>query len=163
MDKKTREAIRKDIEASTIPEELNVLFLLVDAVETMNAQIFERIKLVYKKHGYTIKENELLTGITDYCSMVKKARFHFFERIEPQIQGATYWRNRDEDNPDAPCDTKAYDGFHVASNELIRLVLRYLNACYEDKGAFSAVFRTLGRLPSSGRFKDEDISKYKLK
>jgi len=153
MEKETRKIISADIQASTIPEELKALYLLADAVEIMNSQIFERIKWIYAKNGYNMKENELLTGITDYCKEVKKAQFLFSQKIEPQISGATFGIG----------GSTSYDSFNRWANELCRLVLLYLDRNAGDKEAFSKVFTTLRKLKPGGVFKDEDISKYKMK
>lgn len=153
MDKETRNKIMAEIQASTIPEELKALYLMADSTETMSAQIFERIKAVYAKHGYNTNENELLTGINDYCKSIKKAQFHFAQRIEPQISGATF---------DIGGSTQ-YDDFHGWSNTIIRLVLKFLNACAGGKEAYPKVFTLLSKLPGGNLYKPEDFSKYKMK
>ena len=153
IDKETKKRIWSEIEASTIPEEIKALYLLADAVETMSTQIFERIKMVYVKHGYKLNENELLTGINDYCKSVKLASFHFFQKIEPQVSGATFDIG----------GTVHYDNFNGWANELCRLTLLYLDRCAGDKEVFAKTFTMLRRCKSGGLIKDEDISKYKMK
>lgn len=159
--KETQKAIREEIGASTIPEELKVLYLMANATELMSTKAFIRLKSVFRKHGYTINENELLTGITQYCRMIKMATYHFFERIEPQIINATYSAGRYEDEPTG--DIAAYDGFNQDTNEICRLVLLYIDRTARSKDGFAKVFKTLRQLPSSGLFNDEDITKYKIK
>lgn len=90
MDKNIKKKIWEEIDASTIPEEIKALYLMADATETMCTQIFERIKHVWAKHGWKCNENELLTGINEYCKSVKRASFLFYQRIEPQVSGATF-------------------------------------------------------------------------
>lgn len=160
MDKKTKDKIWNDIGNSTIPEELKVLYLMANATDIMCNQTFERIKSVYAKHGYVTNENELLTGINDYCKSIKMAQFYFSQRIEPQIQGATWDVYRDEDSDRA---MEAYNSFSVAGNELCRLILRYYDKASSNREAFKAVFKTLSRFPSGGFIKDEDVAKYKMK
>lgn len=159
--KETQKAIREEIGASTIPEELKVLYLMANATELMSTQAFLRLKQVFARHGCTINENELLTGITRYCRMIKMATYHFFERIEPQIMNATFSAGRDED--DMTGDTAAYDGFNQDTNEICRLILLYIDRTARSKDGFAKVFKTLRQLPSSGLIHDEDIAKYKMK
>lgn len=161
MDKKTKKKIWEEIENSTIPEELKVLYLMANATDIMCNQTFERIKSVYARHGYVTDENELLTGINEYCKSVKRAQFHFAQRIEPQIQGATWDVYRDEDNLERA--KESYNNFSVAGNELCRLILRYYDKAATNRKAFAAVFKTLAQFPSGGFIKDEDVAKYKMK
>ena len=102
MDKKVIKAIREDISKSTIPEQLKVLYLMANATEILSQQSFQRIRAVFAQHGLVTKENDLLTGINQYCRLIKMASFQFFDRIDPQIINATWGMGRDEDNPDAP-------------------------------------------------------------
>ncbi len=153
MDKETLNKIWKDIDASTIPEEIKALYLLADAVETMSTQVFERIKTVYVRNGFKLKENELLTGINEYSKTVKRASFLFYNKIEPQVSGATFDIGGVEE----------YDNFNGWACEICRLVLLYLDRCAADKAVFGKVFKMLRNMPSGGLVKNEDISKYKMK
>lgn len=161
VSKEMQKAIREEIGASTIPEELKVLYLMANATELMSTQSFIRLKQVFARHGYTINENELLTGITQYCRLIKMATYQFFERIEPQIMNATFSAGRYEDDPTG--DAAAYDGFNQDTNEICRLVLLYIDRTARSKEGFSKVFKTLRQLPSAGLIADEDISKYKMR
>ncbi|MGN1155687.1 MAG: hypothetical protein ACI4TK_05885 [Agathobacter sp.] len=163
MAQDTQKAIRADIASSTIPDELKVLYLMANATELMSTQTFVRLKNVFARHGYTIKENELLTGITEYCRLIKRATFHFYERIEPQIINATYSAGRFEDDTTGEGDIAAYDGFNQDTNEICRLVLLYIDRTSRSKEGFAKVFKTLRQLPSAGIIHDEDIAKYKMK
>lgn len=153
MDKETRKKIWNDIEATTIPEEIKALYLLADATETMSTQIFERIKRVYVRNGYKLNENELLTGINEYCKSVKKASFQFYQKIEPQISGATFGIG----------GVEHYDNFNGWANEICRLLLLYLDRCAGDSDTFSKTFAMLRKRKSGGLINDEDITKYKMK
>lgn len=62
QDKEKIKKIRADIKASSIPEELKVLYLLANAVEIISQQSLLRLKSVYARHGYKIKDNDMLTG-----------------------------------------------------------------------------------------------------
>lgn len=163
MDKDTRKKIRQDIDQSTIPEEMSVLYMMANATDIMCNMIFNRIKAVYVRNGYKINENELLTGINDYCKSVKMASAQFFQRIEPQVQGATWGRHQDDEHPDAPGDTDAYNHFMDDGNEICRLVLLYTDRCAKSQQNYGKIFKTLRQLPSGGLIKDEDISRYKMK
>lgn len=100
MDKATRRAIHDDVDNSTIPEEMKVMYLMANACQLMVEHVYNRVERVYARHGFKTGENELLTGLNDYCKAVKQAGFHFYNRIEPQICNATWGLGRDENNPD---------------------------------------------------------------
>ena len=153
MDKDIKKKVWDEIDNSTIPEEIKCMYLLADATETMSTQIFERIKRIWVKNGWKLSENELLTGINDYCKSVKRAAFLFYQKIEPQVSGATFDIG----------GTDAYDSFNGWANEICRLVLLYLDRCAANKETFSKIFTTLRKLPSGGLINDEDIAKYKMK
>lgn len=155
--------IRADIKASTIPEELKVLYMLANAVEIISNQSLLRIKAVYARHGYNIKENDMLTGLNKYCQMQKLASNQFFERIDPHIINATWGCDRDEDDPNAPGNPAAMDSFNEDSNEIIRLIYLYIDRTARNNDGFAKVFKTLRQLPPSGLFNDEDITRYKMK
>ena len=159
--KEAQREIRAEIMASTIPEELKVLYLMANATELMSTQSFIRLKRVFARHGYTINENELLTGINQYCRFIKMATHHFFERIDPQIQNATFFAGRYEDETTG--NVAAYDGFNGDTSEICRLVLLYVDRTARNNDGFAKVFKTLRQMPSSGLLKDEDIAKYKMK
>ena len=158
-------AIRKDIASSTIPDNLKVLYLMANATEILSQQCFQRIRAVFARHGLVTKENDLLTGINQYCKFQKMASYQFFERIDPQIINATWGMGRDEDNPDAPPvgNASALDGFNEDANEIVRLVLLYIDRTARNNEAFAKVFRTLRQLPSAGIIHDDDIARFKMK
>lgn len=95
--------------------------------------------------------------ITDYCRYTKMASSLFFQRIEPQISGATFELGR---NYQESCE--AYDGFAEDSNELCRLFLLYLDRTAKTE-RWRDVFALLRRMPSQGLFKDEDFTRFKMK
>lgn len=163
MTKKELDKIRSDIDKSTIPDMLKVLYLMANATELLSQQSFLRIKAVFAKNGFIAKENELLSGINQYCKLIKQATFQFFDRIDPQITNATWGIGRNEDDPNAPGNTSALDGFNEDANEICRLVLLYIDRTARNNDAFSKVFKTLRQLPSSGLINDEDIARFKMK
>lgn len=156
----TREQYRKiheDIDASTIPQELKAVYMLANALQLMVDTSFRRIRSVYAKHGALIDGNDLLKGITDYCKMTKAASWQFFNRIEPQINGATFEVGRD-----AAEGADAYDNFNEDCNEIVRLVLLYLDRTAGNE-KWRDVFTMLRRMPTTGKFNDEDYTRYKMK
>lgn len=155
--KEQRKAIHADVDASTLPQELKAIYILANAVELMTQNAFGRLKYVFARNGVIINENELLTGITDYCRYTKMASSLFFQRIEPQISGATFELGR---NYQESCE--AYDGFAEDSNELCRLFLLYLDRTAKTE-RWRDVFALLRRMPSQGLFKDEDFTRFKMK
>ncbi len=160
MDAKTRKAIHRDIDNSTIPEEIKLMYLAASACQSVVEVVFKRIKGVYLKHGFKCQENEMLSGIYDYCKQVQLASHNFYARINPQIENATWGIGREDDEEG---NIEAYDGFNAASCELVRLMMRYINGTADDKEAYGKVFAMLHKLPSKGVFEDKDISRYKLK
>lgn len=150
QDKEKIKKIRADIKASSIPEELKVLYLLANAVEIISQQFLLRLKSVYARHGYKIKDNDMLTGLNQYCAYQKMAAFQFFERIDPAIINATWGADRDEDDPNAPGNAAAMDSFNEDANEIIRLVYLYIDRTSRNNEGFAKVFKTLRQLPSCG-------------
>ena len=163
MDKKTRKAIFDDIGKTTIPEEMKVMYMMADATQTMVEHVYERVAQIFRRHGYNTGDNELLTGLNDFCKAVRMAGYHFYNRVEPQISNATWGIGRDDENPGGGGNSKAYDGFHEDANELVRLVMLYVDRTARNNDGFAKVFKTLRQLPSNGFFKDEDISHFKMK
>ena len=153
MDKEKKARIRQYIDASSIPEELKVLYMMAKSTDTICAQSFNRIKSVYQMHGVTVKENPLLSGITDYCDLIQRATFKFFQRIEPQISDSTWGSNGAE----------AYDAFADDANEIARLIMLYVDRTARNRDGAKQVFDLLKSLPSGGIFSDKDIEKYRLK
>ena len=157
MEKDTRKAIRQDIKSSTIPEELKVLYLMASAAEIVSQQTYRRIKNVFRKHGFNVKGNEMLTGLNQYCKFIKQASFQFFERIDPHVLDATWGADDDgKGNPDA------VDSFNEDANEIIRLILLYIDRTARNSGNSDIVFDTLNKLSSCGMFRETDIEKYHL-
>lgn len=152
-----RRKIYADIDASTIPQELKALYLLATAVQIMNETVFRRIQHVFLENGITIGSNVLLDGLDDYCRTTKKASRQFFRKVEPQIAGATFDVGRDASEGAA-----VYDAFSEDCNELCRLVLLYLDRTDKNE-RWRDVFTLLRRMPSTGTFRDEDFTRYKMR
>lgn len=160
MDKDTIKQIRADINNSTIPDEIKLLYLMANATEIMSRQILMRLKVIYAKRGYNVHENDMLKGINGYCKFVKMASHQFFERIEPHIFGATWGVAKDEGEQ---LGVDVLDQFESDTNEVVRLVMLYIDRVSRNDGGFARVFKTLRQMPSLGIFKDEDIAKYKMR
>jgi hypothetical protein len=160
MDKKTRKAIHQDIDNSSIAEEMKYMFLKASGLQSVVEHVYSRIKGVYLNNGYECKENEVLSGLADYCKAVKAASFHFYERIQPLIDDATWGVGLEDDENG---NTVAFDGFAAKANELVRLDLNYLNAA-DPKKMYEAVFTVLRRNASkTPLFENKVISHYKMK
>ena len=156
MDKETRKSIYREIKASTIPEELKICYLLAEATSIMSARSFERIKTVFRRHGFDARENDLLTGIAEYSKLVQRAEGEFFRRVDPQIMGATF-------DPESGEGVKNYDGFSADANEICRLLMLYVDRRADNAEAFSKVFALLRKLPEGGLITDEDVARYRQK
>lgn len=153
----THRMIAHDINNSTIPEELRAAYVLANALMLLTENSFSRIRSVYSKHGMIAKGNDLLKGLNEFCKAVKRASWLFFERIEPQIQGATFGVGRTVEE-----GVEVYDNFSEESNELCRLFLLYIDRT-KDNERWRDVFTLLRRMPSVGVFKDEDFTRFKMK
>ena len=83
VDAKTRKAIHDDIDRTTIPQEMKLMYIVASACQSIVENVHRRVKSEFRKHGLIAGENELLTGLNDYCKAVKAASFHFYNRIDP--------------------------------------------------------------------------------
>lgn len=161
--RETKAAIRADIEASSITEELKMMYLLAGATQSVVENVMNRLRAIYRKHGLVIRENDMLSGLNDFCRCIRQAGFHYYNRVDNHVINCTWGMGRDEDNPDAPGNTEAYDGFVEDQLEVVRLVMLYIDRTAGNNEAFSKVFRTLRNLPGRGVFKDEDIAMFKMR
>lgn len=149
--------IHADIDASTIPQQLKAVYILANALQLMVENSYQRLRAVHARNGVQINGNDLLKGITDYCKTTKMASWQFFNRIEPQINGATFEIGRDYEE-----SCGLYDNFSEESNELCRLFLLYLDRTAKNE-RWRDVFALLRRMPSTGTFNDEDFTRFKMK
>lgn len=160
MDKATRKAIHNDIDNSSIAEEMKYMFLKASGLQSVVEHVYSRIKGCYLNNGYVCKENEVLSGLVDYCKAVKAGQFYFYERIQPFIDSATWEVGLSEDNEG---NVVAFDGFNAKANELVRLDLNYLNAA-DPKKMYEAVFTTMRRNAAKEPiFENKVISHFKMK
>ena len=161
MDKKKLDAIRTSIANTTIPEEMKLMYLMASATQSIVETVFRRIKMEYKKQGLNITQNDMLSGLNDYCQTVKTAKSKFYLRIQPQIDKATWGIGRNDDESEG--NQEAFDGFNGAALEICRLVMLHIDRTANNDKAFSQVFRTLRKLPTQNIFDDTDITRYKMK
>ena len=160
MDKETLKAIHKDIDNSSIPEEMKLMYIMASATQSVVLHVYDRIKGAYANHGYITTENSLLKGLNDYCKMVMKASTNFEVRIQPQITNATWGIGLDEDDKG---NLVAYDGFNAKASEVVRLLQNYMNAEDPEK-MYEAVFRTMRRLAAPNPpFENKVITHFKMK
>lgn len=157
--KEAKKAIRTDIDASTIAEEIKLMYLMAGATMSVVEDVRKRIGNIYLKHGLMATHNEMLSGLNDFCKSVKQAGYHFYNRIDTQIISATWGIGCEEKGG----NVEAYDGFNADQLEVVRLLMLYVDRTIRSQDAFSKVFKTLRQLPSQGVFKDEDIARFKQK
>jgi hypothetical protein len=139
---------------------MKLMYLMANAVQAIVLHVFDRTKAAYMRNGYICDRNAIITGLNDYCKTVKQACVKFEERIQPQIDNATWGIGRDEDEDG---NVIAYDGFNAKSNELVRLVMNYFNAEDPDKiyaSAFTLMRRNACKEPM---FENKVISHFKMK
>ena len=161
--KDTKKAIRADIEATTLTEEMKLMYLLAGATQSVVEDVMNRLRAIYRKNGLAIRENEMLSGLNDFCRCVRQAGFHYYNRIDNHVINCTWGMGRDEGHPDADGDTEAYDGFMEDQLEVVRLVMLYVDRTARNAEAFGRVFGTLRRMSGSGIFTDADISRFKIR
>lgn len=160
MKKEILEAIHKDIDSSSIPEEMKLMYLMANATQSVVLHVYDRIKFAYLRHGYDTTENPLLKGLNEYCKTVKRAGVLFEDKIQPQIDGATWSVGLDENEEG---NIIAFDGFNAKSNEFVRILQNYMNAADPEK-MYKAVFTTMRRMASpEPLFENKVISHFKMK
>ena len=161
MDKSLKSRIHAQIDDSTIPQELKVVYLLASALQLMIGDSHRRIVSVFRQHGVEANENSLLSGLNDYCKQVKRASWQFFAKVEPVISDATFQVFADREGVEEAA--RKYDQFSDDAYEVARLLLLYVDRTCRNHDAFAKVFKTLRQLPSTGLFRDEDFSRFKQK
>lgn len=160
MTKETLEAIHNDIDSTSIPEEMKLMYLMANATQSVVLHVYDRIKSAYRRHGYDTTENPLLKGLNDYCKTVKRASVLFEDKIQPQIDNATWGVGMDENEEG---NILAFDGFNAKSNEFVRLLQNYVNAADAEK-MYKAVFTTMRKNASPNPpFENKVISHFKMK
>ena len=96
-DKNSKKAIRSDIEATTIVEELKLMYLMAGATQSVVEDVMKRLRVIYRRNGFIIKDNEMLSGLNDFCRCIKQAGFHFYSRIDNHVINCTWGMGRDEE------------------------------------------------------------------
>lgn len=159
--RKTMDGIWEDVRKSRVAEEIKLAYLMAHATEILARTAFTRIRNIYAGHGYVLRENDMLKGLNDYCTFVKRATFYFERYIEQEITAAVWGAAEEQDKGKG---SEMYDDFLLAANDIIRLVMMYIDRCAEgDTAASGKVYGTLAGLPSKGIFGDGDIRRYTLK
>lgn len=160
MTKEELKAIHDDIDTTSIPEEMKLMYLMANATQSVVLHVYDRIKSAYRRHGYDTTENPLLKGLNEYCKTVKRASTLFEDKIQPQIDNATWGIGLDENEEG---NVEAFDGFDAKSKEFVRLLQNYVNAADPEK-MYKAVFTTMRRNASpSPLFENKVISHFKMK
>lgn len=160
VDKETLKVIHNNIDKTSIPEEMKLMYLMANSVQSIILHVYDRIKWEYVKQGYIIGENPLLKGMNEYCKTVKRACKLFEDVIQPQIDNATWGIGLDESEEG---NVLAFDGFDAKSKEFVRLLQNYMNAADPEK-MYKAVFTTMRRMASpKPLFENKVISHFKMK
>ena len=160
MNKETLKAIHDDIDRTSIPEEMKLMYLMANATQSVVLHVYDRIKSAYRMRGYDTTENPLLKGLNEYCKTVKRAGTLFEGTIQPQIDNATWGVGMDENEEG---NIVAFDGFNAKSNEFVRLLQNYMNAADAEK-MYKAVFTTMRRNAAQNPlFENKVISHFKMK
>ena len=154
-------AADKDLHSTSIPNEIKLMIQMANGTQAVVEDTFNRIKGVYAKHGFRpTNDNEILKGLADYCKAVKAAGFHFFNKIEPLIEEATFYGG--DDDEDGMTGSQRYDSFNGAANIGVRLLMLYADRiCNEE--SFGKLFKTLRQMPTRNIFSDEDIARFSNK
>lgn len=150
MDKGKRKIIRDNLDKSTIPEEIKLMYMVATACQYIVEHCDIRIRNMFSANGVDTKENDFLSGMNDYCKNVKMASVRFYERIDRQINEATFEIGGAE----------SYDGFNDMVTEMVRLLMIYIDRTSTDGAKAQKVFDLLADMPSLGIFKDEDIKHF---
>ena len=167
-DKDTRSAINKaaakaadeELHSTTIPNEIKLMIQCANGCQAIVEDVFNRIKGVYAKHGFRpTHDNQILTGLVDYCKAVKAAGFHFFNRIEPLIEDATFYGGSEDDADDGMTGSQRYDAFNGAANIGVRLLMLYADRVCDEE-TYGKLFRLLRQMPTRGIFTDSDIARF---
>ncbi len=67
VDAKTRKAIHDDIDRTTIPQEMKLMYIVASACQTIVENVHRRVKSEFRKHGLIAGENELLQRSSRPC------------------------------------------------------------------------------------------------
>lgn len=160
MTKEELKAIHDDIDKTSIPEEMKLMYLMASATQSVVLHVYDRIKAAYMRHGYMTTDNPLLKGLNDYCKTVQKACRDFEYKIQPQVDDATWSVGLDEGEDG---NILAFDGFNARANEFVRLLMNYMNASDQEK-MYDTVFRTMRKMASSSPiFENKVITHFKMK
>lgn len=164
MKKKDIDQIFSEINETTIPNELLIVFMTANALQLMVNDSFRRIENLYRNYDVKMPSNSILQGLSHYSKLVIKSSSEFFNSVEPMISTATFDAHYDREKPEtADHAAKVYDSFGQFSNELCRLILLYLDRTLRNNENYSKVFKTLRQLPSGNLINDEDITRFKQK
>ena len=151
-------AADKELHATSIPNEIKLMIQMANGTQAVVEDTFNRIKGVYAKHGFRpTNDNEILKGLADYCKAVKAAGFHFFNKIEPLIEDATFYGG--DDDEDGMTGSQRYDAFNGAANIGVRLLMLYADRVCDEE-SYGKLFKTLRQMPTRGIFSDADIARF---
>ncbi len=87
--KEAKAANRADIEATSLTEEMKMMYLLAGATQSVVENVMNRLRAIYRKNGLVIRENEMLSGLNDFCRCVRQAGFHYYNRVDNHVINCT--------------------------------------------------------------------------
>ncbi len=155
VSKEVLDEIWKEIEDSTISNEVVTATLMGNALDIMLRDIDNRIRAAYLRHGINAKAiggDQILTGLSRYSKAVHTAMYWFERDIEPRIESCTFESE----------GIKSYEDFRTSANEVCQLLLLTVDRGKFD-GAMERIFKYLKRLKKSDRFTDEDLERFILR
>lgn len=149
-------AIKKELAASTFPEELRLLVTMVAAVDLLRGDIDSRMRAVYCKHGLADSADRymgagMLSGMNEYCRVTQRAERLCEEFIEP------YQNQVFEDG-----GAQAYDSMRGDSAEAVRMMMLYTDRA-RDNASYEKLMEFICSLPSSGVFEEKDILRFRVR
>lgn len=118
-----------------------------------------------------LQATTVLVEDIDVQLRIKGERFHrekknYLKNYAKCLEQATYWI--DKFGLDASCweavgeDSRAYSNVVADANELIRLIMLYVDRAHSEEG-YEKIFRFLRSLPEQGIFPESYIARYRMK
>lgn len=157
MKEKIRKAIQSEIAATSIPDEIKVMFLLAGATQSILEDADHRIRNIYRAYGIEIQSHDVLDGLASFCKAARSAGYNFYEKINPRIIRATYNIEGEEN------DIRRYDCFSEDQSEIVRLLMLYLDRTTRNSSRVEEVFSLLQSMPTVGMFDDKDFQRITIK
>ena len=141
-----KESVEKAIKYSSVSMLTNIMYIMLMCVDILQ----EEIDKEFRKHSERF-HHEKRQAFNRY----KKCMLDASVWIEKFGVDQSVWEAVHE-------NTSRFDGFRADANELLRLVLLYVDRSHTEDG-FYKIFRYLRSLPENGIFSEEDVAKFEFK